>query len=293
MSAVPVRRLVLAVAAVLVVTACGSSGPTPSSFVAAPSPALGSKAPDSAVPSAAGSAGPTTAVASPSDTPVASPSDRPTAPQPPPSSAPSPAVSALASATAHPSASSATASPVPTHRPTSPPTATLRPTPPATPTPALTPPPPTPSPTPLPTPTPTPAGPVTRVLAVNVQQPSVVDVPTPDTLTNQGNGGIVVTTSRNAGHPLHMEWNLDPSALPAGGTISSVDTRVCGHGSGDFYEVYGPFDADPIEYEAKPPGLDGCWHFTGGPSDFHVTIYAYDDSSLAIDRIEFVVTSDR
>jgi hypothetical protein len=126
-----------------------------------------------------------------------------------------------------------------------------------------------------------------------VQQPATNDVPPPDTLMHLADGGITVTTSRDAGHPAHLAWDWSPPGLPPGATVSKVDTRVCGHGDGDFYEVYGPFDADPVEYEVTAPASDGCWHFSGGPSDYSVTIYAYGNASMTIDKIEMTLTSDR
>jgi hypothetical protein len=143
-------------------------------------------------------------------------------------------------------------------------------------------------------PTATPIGPpVTRTFQVNVQQPSVTKVAPEDSLDRKPNGGIVVTTHRDSGHPLHLEWLFDPAALPAGSTVSHVETRVCGHGDGDFYEVYGPYDSDPVEYEVKPPAADGCWHFSGGPSDWNISIYVYGDATMTIDRIEMDITADR
>jgi hypothetical protein len=126
-----------------------------------------------------------------------------------------------------------------------------------------------------------------------VQQPSVTKVAPPDKLDLKPNGGIMVTTHRDSDHPLHLEWVFDPAVLPAGSTVSHVDTRVCGHGEGDFYEVYGPYDSDPVEYEVTPPAADGCWHFGGGPSDWNISIYVYGDSTMTIDRIEMDVTTDR
>ena len=73
----------------------------------------------------------------------------------------------------------------------------------------------------------------------------------------------------------------------------SVETRVCGQGGGDFYEVYGPYGADPVEYEVKPPAADGCWHFVGEGSDYDVTVYVYVHATLIVDRIEYLVTFDR
>ncbi len=108
-----------------------------------------------------------------------------------------------------------------------------------------------------------------------------------------GNGGITIATSRDADYPFRLEWVFAPSGLPPDALVSHIETRVCGRGTGDFYEVYGPYGSDPVEYEVKPPSDDGCWHFSGGPSDYNVTVYVYGDSTLTIDRIEMDITADR
>jgi hypothetical protein len=125
------------------------------------------------------------------------------------------------------------------------------------------------------------------------QIPTKSDVPTEDIVKPLSNGGIEITTTRTADHQLRMEWVLDTTVFPDDALVIGVDTRVCGHGSGDMYELYGPIAADPVEYELKPPGADGCWHFIGDESDYTVTIYAWDNSTFTIDLIEFAVTFDR
>jgi hypothetical protein len=142
-------------------------------------------------------------------------------------------------------------------------------------------------------PTGPPANGVTQTFTVPLDKPRVSDVPSPDTLTPGLNGGIVVTTSRSAGHPAHLAWDLVPDGLPSGAVVEWVDVRVCGHGTGDFYEVYGPNGADPVEYEVTAPQADGCWHFAGPTTDYNVTIYAYGDTTMAVDRIEMTLTTDR
>jgi hypothetical protein len=150
-----------------------------------------------------------------------------------------------------------------------------------------------PPPSPVASSPPTAAAQVTRTYQLNVQQPSVTKIAPQDKLDRKANGGIVVTTHRDSDHPLHLEWLFEPARLPAGSTASHVESRVCGHGEGDFYEVYGPYDSDPVEYEVKPPAADGCWHFSGRPSDWIISIYVYGDATLTIDRIEMDVTTDR
>jgi hypothetical protein len=125
------------------------------------------------------------------------------------------------------------------------------------------------------------------------QHPTKSDIPPEDKVDPLANGEIRITTTRSAGYPLYIEWTLDTGVFPADAKVVSVETRVCGHGEGDFYEVYGPYGSDPVEYEVKPPAADGCWHFVGEGSDYDVTVYVYDDAVMTIERIEFVVTFDR
>ncbi len=101
-----------------------------------------------------------------------------------------------------------------------------------------------------PTPTPLPV-PVVRTYRVLPSKPTISDVPAPDTVVTQANGGILITTGDAAGHPLHLEWTFDPSVFPAGTTVLEVDVPMCGHGNGGFYEVYGPYGYDPVEYEVE------------------------------------------
>jgi hypothetical protein len=80
--------------------------------------------------------------------------------------------------------------------------------------------------------------------------------------------------------------------MPPGATAASVVTVVCGEGSGDWWEVYGPYGSDEFEYEITPPGPDGCWRFheRGRHSDFRVEIWLSGDAQMTISRIEFHVT---
>ena len=62
-------------------------------------------------------------------------------------------------------------------------------------------------------------------------------------------------------------------------------------GSGEFFELYGPFNALPIEYEILPPAADGCWHFgKDDGSTYHVSVYVRGDAQMVIDHISFTVT---
>jgi hypothetical protein len=118
-------------------------------------------------------------------------------------------------------------------------------------------------------------------------------VPSNGKVTKTSNGAVLETT-RDHSDSLEVTYNLPRRALPRGASIHSVDVRICGSGEGDFYEVYGPPDAEPNEYEVTPPNPDGCWHFNGATgSDLSVVAATMLQSRMLIEKIEYVVTFDR
>ena len=116
------------------------------------------------------------------------------------------------------------------------------------------------------------------------------------TLTNLSSGSIRLRADGNSGDPLAVTYRLSPSRLPAGKSIRRIDVKVCGSGSGDFWESYGPPGSEPAEYEAVPPAADGCWHFAGAPGPdstviVDVNIAALNvTSTMQIDRVVYTVT---
>ena len=69
---------------------------------------------------------------------------------------------------------------------------------------------------------------------------------------------------------------------------------VCGSGSGDFWEAYGPPGSSPDEYEVVPPSADGCWHFNDAPGpDTTVLVKLRLASTMTISRLEYVLTVSR
>ncbi len=107
-----------------------------------------------------------------------------------------------------------------------------------------------------------------------------------------GNGGLVTfRTDRTISDPLELDWDLPESAIPAGFTIRSIDVRICGTGSGDFWETYGPTGSTPDEMEVTAPQADGCWHYTGAPGP-ETTVKAAIrlNSTMTVARIEYTVT---
>lgn len=202
----------------------------------------------------------------------------------------------------------------PTVPPTAPPTADVTPTPevvltllptavptiPTTPSPTASPTPtplsqPSPSPAPFRTPQPT-AAPIpsgssgTQTITLTGAQFSSSDVPDSGQLARNGDLAVLRTTA-NSADALWVIYKLDPAQLPAGTTIYSVDTAICGQGSGDFWEVYGPSGSDPAEYEVVPPSADGCWHFAGAPAadDISAIAVVMIQSQLIIERVVFTV----
>lgn len=71
-----------------------------------------------------------------------------------------------------------------------------------------------------------------------------------------------------------------------GFTLRSVDVRICGSGSGDFWETYGPEGSDPVEHEVAAPDADGCWHYNGAPGpDTAVKAIIRLASTMTISRV--------
>jgi hypothetical protein len=52
-------------------------------------------------------------------------------------------------------------------------------------------------------------------------------------------------------------------ALLAGKVIGRVDAALCGAASGQFWETYGPYGADPVEYEGTQPKVVYVLTFAG------------------------------
>jgi hypothetical protein len=174
---------------------------------------------------------------------------------------------------------------------------------------------PTPSPTPAPTPvavTPTPApsptqAPLRTPFSSVPPQPTTSpadtitfvvhgsdyvasDVPSDATLARFGTSAVLTTTSASS-DALWVTWRLDPALLPVGRTIHSVNVRICGEGTGHFWEVYGPDGGDPFEYEVVPPNDGDCWLFSNAPGhDLTVLGGVMLESRLTITSVEYEVT---
>lgn len=176
-------------------------------------------------------------------------------------------------------------------------TATPSPTPTALQTEAPTPAP-TPSPTtaPLPTPTPSPvpqqsvAPGETVIYEFEGSEYVSADVPPGGRVRRVGTSVMIETTADSIDRVV-VTWRLQSDALPPGAVIDHVDSRICGSGEGDFYEVYGPEGSEPEEYEVRPPEADGCWHFSDAPGD-DLTFLGITEtiSTLTIDRVAYSVT---
>ena len=119
-----------------------------------------------------------------------------------------------------------------------------------------------------------------------------VDASIPDEAELDRNGdSVTLITTRGSSDALWVTWRLDDEVLPAGAVIHDVAVRICGDGSGDFWEVYGPDGGSPFEYEVQPPQADGCWHFTGAPGhDLSVVGGTMLESEMTITHLEFAIT---
>src|SRR4051794_20613366 len=103
--------------------------------------------------------------------------------------------------------------------------------------------------------------------------------------------GVILATTANVSDALSVTYAFDASQLPAGAVISKLDTRICGRGEGQFWEVYGPVGSNPTEYEVTPPEADGCWHFSDAPDeDLSVVASTMLDSRLYVEKVEYTVT---
>ena len=106
-------------------------------------------------------------------------------------------------------------------------------------------------------------------------------------------GSIRVVSTRASNADQYVEWLVeDERIMPPGMQAARVVTLVCGRGSGDWWEVYGPYGSEEFEYEVTAPGEDGCWAFneTGRYTDFRVEIWLSGNAEMTISRIEFRVT---
>lgn len=105
---------------------------------------------------------------------------------------------------------------------------------------------------------------------------------------------LVLRTTDDSTDVLWVVYRLDPGLLPAGATVYSVSSKVCGHGSGQFWEIYGPTGSEPHEYEVVPPEADGCWHFHDAQTtDISAIAATMLDSTMVVDRVIFTVTFAR
>jgi hypothetical protein len=111
------------------------------------------------------------------------------------------------------------------------------------------------------------------------------------TVTKLANGGIILSSDRMFSEPTEVSYKLEATDLPAGTKIAKLDVAVCGIGTGDFWETYGPPDAEPAEHEVTPPDADGCWHYLGSngkDTSVHAIIHLL--SKLRIDKVVYTIT---
>jgi hypothetical protein len=200
-----------------------------------------------------------------------------------PTASPSPSASPTQVA-----AATSTVSPSPTWTPTPAPSGTATPVPSASesavPTPSIT-------------PVPSFVGGEAIVVTVRGQDYVLAQglVPTHATITKLSNGGIRLDADGSLADPLLVTYRASVP-LPAGKSIKRIDVKVCGSGSGDFYESYGPPGSVPVEYEFEPPAADGCWHYAGAPGPDSKVIVAVNQaainapSTLQIDRLVYTFT---
>lgn len=116
----------------------------------------------------------------------------------------------------------------------------------------------------------------------------MVDV---SSVTPLPNGSVAMQTDRTGHGTLFVSWKAPSSPDLQPGSVARIDTAVCGTGSGDFWEVYGPTGSDEAEYEVVPPSGDGCWHFHNAPGpDTTITVGVTLTSILEIERVVYTIT---
>jgi len=119
-------------------------------------------------------------------------------------------------------------------------------------------------------------------------------VPSNGKVTAGTGGSVTMTLDRSVSNEIELDYELPPDRIPAGFTITSMNVRICGSASGDFWEAYGPPGSDPTEYEVIQPASDGCWHFTGAPGpDTTVKAFVHLATTMTITRVEYTVTVTR
>lgn len=191
-----------------------------------------------------------------------------------------------------------TAAPVATAIPTATPSPTATPTgtPSPSPTPTLLPATPSPSPAPLRTvppsfePPPSSRPGDSQTYTLTGAQYSSYQIPEAASLLLNGDALVMRTTSESD-DALWVTYRVQPGLLPAGATVHSVSVAICGYGSGQFWEVYGPTGSVPHEYEVVPPDADGCWHFRDAlTNDVSAVAGTMLESTMVIESVVFTVT---
>jgi iron uptake system EfeUOB component EfeO/EfeM len=104
-------------------------------------------------------------------------------------------------------------------------------------------------------------------------------------------GAEVLSADRSGSQASTLSYTLPANSIPPSDILRSVDVRICGAASGDFWESYGPTGSAPREYERMAPGADGCWTFTkGSGADTTVVVGVRLASTMTIDRVDYVLT---
>ena len=142
--------------------------------------------------------------------------------------------------------------------------------------------------TPVRTAGPTPVPGETVTYTVKGSQYVSKQIPPGGAISNLAGGAIKMTTGTASSDELTVTYRF---TIPAGRVVQSYQVKVCGSGTGNFWETYGPPGANPVEYEFEPPAADGCWHFTGGSlTDTTVLAIIGLGSQMRVDRIVYILT---
>jgi hypothetical protein len=113
----------------------------------------------------------------------------------------------------------------------------------------------------------------------------------PDNKITPDGDVLVVETVRGSFMSTRIGWELPPGSVPPGTTFSRIDMKICGSGSGDFWETYAPSGGEPLEQEVTQPTADGCWHFDGAADgDPYFKSFVNGNSRMRIERIVYTLT---
>jgi hypothetical protein len=112
----------------------------------------------------------------------------------------------------------------------------------------------------------------------------------PGKVTRDGDT-LIVETERGTFISTRIGYDLPDGTFPPDTVFSRIDMKLCGSGTGDFWEVYAPSGGEPLEQEVTQPADDGCWHFDGAAEgDPYFEAFVNGGSRMVIDKVVYTLT---